>query len=60
MGVYDCCPGEENKMIRIKYKFQDRLHYAEFDDMEAISIPKRSHQMKKEKTQKNKKNKKNN
>jgi len=42
VGFYDPCFGEE-KRLRILYKFQDKLHQLEVDDLAPVTAPMKSH-----------------
>lgn len=44
IGFYDPCLGEK-KRLRIKYRFQERLHWVEIGDRETLALPLREHQI---------------
>lgn len=44
IGFYDPCLGEK-KRLRIKYRFQEKLHWVEIGDRETLALPLREHQI---------------
>jgi DnaJ family protein C protein 11 len=44
IGFYDPCLGEK-KRLRIKYRFQEKMHWVEVGDRETLALPLREHQI---------------
>ena len=44
IGFYDPCLGEK-KRLRVKYRFQEKIHWVEIGDRETLALPLREHQI---------------